>query len=609
MRLPPDMSMLQPTWTHGAMGLCALSFCLSLQASAQKGGAPVQPAAAPTIHATARLVVVDVVVTDGHGDPVKGLKQGDFHLIERKSPQTIKSFEEHTVSQAAAAVPPPKLEPGVFTNAGIATAAGSTVDVLLLDRINTPMADQSFVRGQLLQYLRRAKPGSRIAIFGLTTRLVMLQGFTSDTEMLRRAVERSDPGASPTLAEKVGGKADVVADQLSGVEAQLSVSRQMVQALAEFDATEKNVDQNLGAGYTLHGLNQLARYLAGIPGRKNLMWFSAAFPLTILPHAERGSDPFGGSAAWQAEYRETVDLLTRSRVAVYPIDARGLLPSTTLQASNNGEAYVGRSSRGLVKSERSFSDGMFTSQSTMLEMAEDTGGKAFVNTNGLAQAVEKVVDAGSNYYTLTYTPTDSNTHGEYRSIRVELDGGEYKLAYRRGYYADTSEAAAGPSVGATLKAAELSSAPPATQIPFYARVLPLPAESEGVASGGRAGPRTEVAKERSIRYSVEYSIDPRGLWVETSPDGLRHSHLEFIALVYDGEGKTINSDVKSVRANWNSSQFAAALQRGVRYQQEINVPAKGQYSLRVLVHDILNDRIGALDVPVAEVKIQPSGKD
>ena len=54
-----------------------------------------------------------------------------------------------------------------------------------------------------------------------------------------------------------------------------------------------------------------------------------------------GAILLGGSAAWQAEYRETVDLLTRSRVAVYPIDARGLLPSTTLQASNNGEAYVG----------------------------------------------------------------------------------------------------------------------------------------------------------------------------------------------------------------------------------------------------------------------------
>ena len=424
MRLPRRMCLPRRMWTDGAVILRLVALCL-LPASVwgQAPGGSSQGSATPTIRATARLVVVDVAVTDAHGDPVKGLKQGDFRLSERKSPQTIRSFEEHTGgSVVAAPAAAPKLQPGVFTNAGIA-ATGSTVDVLLLDAINTPMMDQSFVRGQLLQYLQSAKPGSQIAIFGLTTRLVMLlQGFTSDTSALRRAVERNNPQASSTLAEKVGGKGDVVADQLSGVKAQLSVSPEMVQALMDFDMTEKNVDQNLSAGYTLHGLNQLARHLAGIPGRKNLMWFSASFPLSILPHAAIGSNPFAGSATWEAEYRETVDLLARSRVAVYPIDARGLLPSTTLQASNSGDVITGRSSRGLVRAERTFSDGMFESQNTMLEMAEDTGGKAIVNTNGLAQAVEKVVDAGSNYYTLSYTPTDTNAHGEYRRIRVGCGG-------------------------------------------------------------------------------------------------------------------------------------------------------------------------------------------
>src|SRR5271156_254060 len=380
MRLPPGMSMLQPTWTHGVIGLCALSFCLLPQASAQTADAPVRPAAAPTIHTTARLFVVEVVVTDGNGTPVKGLKQSDFHLIERKSPQTIGSFEEHTgVSQAAAPVPPPKLEPGVFTNAGIAPASPA-VNVLLLDLLNTPVQDQTFVRGQLLQYLRNSKPGSRIAIFGLTSRLVMLQGFTTDPEMLRRAVERSNPQASPLLAEKVGGKTDVVADQITGIEIQLAAEvPQMGPALAEFDATEKNVDQNLRAEGTLHALNQLARYLAGIPGRKNLMWFSASFPLSILPRGSADSNPFAGSTSWEAEYRETVNLLAWSRVAVYPIDARGLMPSPMLQASNSGT-----SAPGLAKAGRAFSGDVFESQSTMLEMAEDTGGKAFVNTNGLA---------------------------------------------------------------------------------------------------------------------------------------------------------------------------------------------------------------------------------
>jgi len=598
--------MPQPIWSHGAAGLCLLLlFLLPIAASGQKTSAADQATVTPTIRATARLVVVDVTVTDSHGNPVKALKQSDFHLIERKSPQTIRSFEEHTGVSGVAAPVAPKLQQGVFTNAGIAPAS-STVDVLLLDMINTPMSAQSFVRGQLLQYLRTARPGSRIAIFGLTTRLVMLQGFTSDPEMLRRAVERSNPQASSTLAEKVGGKEDVVADQLSGVKAQLSVSPQMVQALAEFDMTERNVDQSQSAAYTLHGLNQLARYLAGIPGRKNLMWFSAAFPLSILPHGVVGSNPFAGEPSWEAEYRETVNLLTRSRVAVYPIDARGLLPSTTLQPSNSGDAYTQHSPRALVRAERTFSDGMFESQSAMFQMAEDTGGKAFVNTNGLAQAVEKVVDEGSNYYTLSYTPTDANAHGEYRSIRVDVDGAGYKLAYRRGYYVDTDDAAGGRRVGDAVKAAEMSSSPVATQIPFYAQVLPLSAQPESEVTPDDESGRKELAEDRRIRYRVEYSIDPRGLSIQTSADGQRHSHLEFIALVYDGDGKTINYDKESVRAAWNSSQFEEAQRRGVRYQLEISVPAKVECSLRVLVHDLLGDRIGAIDVPAGELKIQPA---
>ena len=55
-----------------------------------------------------------------------------------------------------------------------------------------------------------------------------------------------------------------------------------------------------------------------------------------------------------------------------------------------------------------------------------------------------------------------------------------------------------------------------------------------------------------------------------------------------------------------------ARQRGVRYEMEIGVPATGGGSLRVLVHDISGDRIGALDVPVGELRsqragVQPSG--
>jgi len=568
-------------WMLAAIGLS----CLTASAQTDKSSSP-------TLHATAKLVIVDVTVTDGRGDPVRGLKQSDFRVIEGKTPQTIRNFEEHIgVAVNSPTAEQAKLEPGVFTNA-TTTPGNPEVNVLLLDMLNTPMQDQSFVRGQLLKYLASAKPGTRIAIFGLTTRLLMLQPFTTDTEALRRAIDRSHPNASTTMTEKVGGKEDIAASLAADLSAQLAVSPQMAYALAEFDATEKNLDQSLSAQYTLRALNQLARYLAGVPGRKNLIWFSEAFPIDFqprmsLPGGGTALNPFAGAASWDSEYRETLNLLARSRIAVYPIDARGLVPSPALQASF---------SRG----QGGFSKEIFESHSTMFDLADQTGGKAFVNTNGLAQAVETVVDAASNYYTLSYAPTDANAHGEYRGIRVQLDGGNYKLAYRRGYYADSN--APTPSKPDLVKSAPSFVTPPPTQIPFYARVSPLsPDAAPVVAPGDTPRPRTELEKGHFVRYRVDLSVDPRNIAIATGSDGQRHSHLEFIVLGFDAEGRKVNSDVKSVQATWNTAQFARAQQQGVRYQQEIGVPANGAFTLRVMIHDLQTDAIGGIDIPLAKL--------
>jgi len=575
-------------------GLCSLTICaLPATLAAQTAtGAPPAPAVS-TLHASARLVVVDVVVTDAQGNSVHGLPKSAFHVSESGKPQTIGSFEEHSAIPGAtrtASLPP--LQPGVFTN--VASTGDSALNVLLLDRINTPVQYQVFVRQQLLNYLKTAKPNSRITIFGLNSRLVMLQGFTSDPEILRRAMEQSNSQA-PALTEgkEVGAGADVIADQISGIEAQLSISPQMAQAIGEMDAVDTNINENLSVDATLHAFNQLARYLAGFPGRKNLMWFSASFPLNLMPRPTMGNDPFAGTPPWKAEYLETIALLASSHVAVYPIDARGLMP-----ASLPTSGYTGRA-------QRTFSTNMFESQSSMYEMAEDTGGKAYTNTNGLAEAVQSVVDSGSNYYTLSYTPPPAK-QDEYRKIHVELEGkNDYKLAFRHGYYADSTAPPASTPPRNAIAAASLFTAPPAMQIPFFARVLPLSATAADVVAPGDAShPQRALDNPLSVRYSIEYSAEPR--WVSASPgdDSLRHAHLEFIALAYDAQGKIISTDVKPVRITWTPAQFEAAQQHGLRYQQQLSVAPQHGYSLRLLIHDLLTDRIGSIDVPLNSLQTQ-----
>src|ERR1700730_1259499 len=145
-----------------------------------------------TLRAGTQLVVVDVVVTDKNQKPVHGLKASDFTLTEENVLQVVKHFEEHvalTPADATKFPALPKFPPGVFTNYTPEPVNGA-VNLLLLDALNTPVRDQAYVRQQLIAYLNSTPPGTRIAIFGLTSQLTILQSFTSDPALLKAVAAR-----------------------------------------------------------------------------------------------------------------------------------------------------------------------------------------------------------------------------------------------------------------------------------------------------------------------------------------------------------------------------------------------------------------------------------
>ncbi|HEY6412127.1 MAG TPA: VWA domain-containing protein, partial [Edaphobacter sp.] len=362
------------------------------------------PQPIPTIKAHTQLVIIDVVVTDSHQNPVHNLKATDFRLLENKDPQQIKAFEEHTALSDTKPRPIPPMPPGTFTN-WTPTPPNSSVNILLLDTLNTPLQDQSFVHDQLKQYLKSSKPGARIAIFGLTTHLNLLQGFTSDPELLKTAINQKNPQVSPLLDDPVGGGTGIqsLSDTVSSFGDAPDIA-DILSNLQRFDAEQQSFQFQLRARYTLDALNQLARYLTGIPGRKNLIWFSGSFPINILPDGDL-QDPFAAALGFEDEFRETTNLLTLNQVAVYPVDARGLMVSPAFTAARSGSQY-GRSPSAFGKDDAKFFQQTAAEHATMLQMAQQTGGKAFINTNGLSQAVASAINAGSNYYTIAYSPTN-----------------------------------------------------------------------------------------------------------------------------------------------------------------------------------------------------------
>jgi len=593
----------------------ALCFSLTLAAAQTPATPPAHPPDAQVIHAGTQLVIVDVVVQDSNGHPVHGLKREDLTLTEDKNPQEIRSFEEHAALPPTAHGPEMKLPPGTFTDY-TPVPPGGALNILLLDTLNTPMADQSYVRYQLQQYVKQADPGTRIAIFGLTSRLILLQGFTSDPETLKNAVEHKlIPRASSLLDDPVSGNPD--SDLISDASGLAQTSANVTQ----FEAMTQSFQIQLRQQYTLDAFSVLARYLSSFPGRKNLIWFSGSFPLNILPDPTL-ADPFSVMASAEDEYRDTTNLLTRAQVAVYPIDARGLMGNPAFSASQSGRGMNGPAFAGKIAK---FSQSQAQEHLTMEAMASDTGGHAFYNTNGLAEAVAKAIETGSNYYTVTYTPSNHKWNGAYRTIRISLNGDHasqnYKLAYRQGYWADdpnqprdanksaaVTEASAAATHSASFYAltAMARGAPTPQDILFKVRVLPASTATEDTPAPGNILDPNQPVKGPFRRYDVDYAALAAAITLLQQPDGSHKGSVEFSLRLYDRDGKLLNAMGKTVEINLNPENYAryeeaARKGAGVGAHLEISVPVKQEAYLRIGIHDLPSNRFGVVEIPVATV--------
>jgi len=590
---------------------CALVF-VSLHAAAQ----PAQQQPNTTLHANADLVLVDVTVNDAQQNPVHHLTAADFTVLEDGKPQTVKVFEEHAAGPPAPLPPMPRFQPGMFSNFTGLPKTGA-LNILLFDKLNTPMNAQSEVRDQVLKYLKEAPPGTRMAIFSLTTELKLLQGFTSDPELLRALVlgKKGSQGASPLMNDAMNGDEpgadDPMMDTMTDALGNDPDAATMLANLQQFEAEQQSFQLQLRARYTLDALNQLARYMSNLPGRKNLIWFSGSFPVSILPDPDLQS-PFNVVASAEDEFRDTVELLSRSQVAVYPIDARGLMTEPMTNVTNSGRAYATNPS-AYGKNVAKFFQQTSDEHGTMDQMALATGGKAFVNTNDLKAAIEKAVDAGSNYYTLAYTPANRNWNGAFRKIEVKVDRPNLALAYRRGYYAEdpvgpahrveTQNAVANATDYSAIRAAMLRGGPDPTEIIFVADVRPSSAGTEpAVAQGNQAGKKISGPFRR---YAVTFLANPREVTWTPTPDGVHHCTLEFLTFVYDADGKLVNMQTNGINASIGADKFSSLFKQNLDYRQQISVPVKGEYYLRLGMRDAGTDRVGALELPVSAVAKLP----
>jgi hypothetical protein len=403
---------------------------------------------------------------------------------------------------------------------------------------------------------------------------------------------------------------------------------QAADGLRQLEAEQASLKTHMRAQFTMDAFSSLAHYLSNFPGRKNLIWFSGSFPLQVEPDPSN-PEPFHTMQDSNQEFRLATDLLAAAHTAVYPVDARGLMTAPVFDASQSGKPVrQAQAMRGesdpYATGELKFAQSQADEHITMDKMADSTGGHAFYNTNDLSEAVSSAIDAGSNYYTLTYTPTDHRWNTAFRNIHVEITGSAAKgakLTYRRGYYADdprrqptqgtpaaeaamevpTDSAQTNSAAAAYSRAAISQGSPTPQDIIFKVQVRPVTdKDDDELAPDNQADPHGRM-KAPYRTFAVDFVAFPNNFSMLSQSGGRHTGAIEFGIFVYDNEGNLLNVSDKQVSLNLPPDTYKEFKSNPVRLQLQVSAPAKQQSFMRVIIHDIPSNHYGAVEIPTAEV--------
>jgi VWFA-related protein len=584
--------------------ICSLNPGVASSAAAQAPATTTSPTVSSRqdqpeaiLRTNAFSVLVDVVVTDQNA-AVHGIDSKRFHVYENGREQSVTYFEEHRPNLSASPQKRRTMPPHYYNNLP-ANPPSSAVNVLLLDGLNTPLGDQAYVRKQMMEYVKTIAPGTTLAIFTLASRLRMVQGFTSNIDDLVKALDsaRTLPQQSVALDSGAGNAFDSAIGNL----VMMGAPALTIASIQGFESDVVAMQTDRRVQITLEAIQQLARYLSAVPGRKNLIWFSASFPIALGP--DPGNESLKNSRNYADQVRATSDLLSAARVAVYPVDAKGMMSLPGFDVSDNGLSSTagGDGTPSFARSNAQAMTGNTYSHFSMEQIAGDTGGKAFFNTNGFKAAIASAITNGESYYTIGYVPESKEFNGDFRKIKVKLDSSKYDLEYRSGYYADPPGKGAprGLALPSLMATATQHGAPLSTQVLFQTRVLPTtdPEFKDASLPAGPAGDLAPSLKGTAHRYVVDVAVDPRTLVFDFTTTEARTASIEFTLVVYDADGKRVNYIDRAAQLAVNPEQYAQIMKSGLPVRMEIDAPA-GEGTLRIAVHDRLGARVGSLEIPL-----------
>jgi len=518
-----------------------------------------------TFKAQTELVLVNVTVRDKQGNPVRDLKPEDFTVLEDNKPQKVATFDiENTenapqvpLQQANLLSAPAKKTRASASDAPTASAQESAIKdrrlIILFFDLSSMQPDEIERSSNAAQdYLnKQMQPADLVSIVSLGNTITVNQDFTADRDKLKAVLQSFNAGAGAGFELGSTGTTEGTADTAQSF---------------TVDDTEYNI---FNTDRRLQALRAVAEQVANVPQKKSLIYFSSGMQRTGIEN--------------QSQLRAAINSAVLANLSIYTMDIRGLqaLPpgGEAQSASLRGtSAYSGRSQMNAL-------DSNFQTQETLVTLAADTGGKAFLDSNDFGRVFKGVQDDTSMYYLLGYHSTNTAKDGKYRRITVKVNRPDVKVDFRRGYYAEADFRHSDKDNRERQLQEELTSELPSTDLPVY-----LATGYFRVADNKYYVPLSLIVPGSEIPFSRNRDQDK--------------ATLDILGLVTDEKKVPVGEIRETVKLAVNASTDVQ--RKNVQYDTGLML-APGKYHLKVVVRENEAGRMGSFetDFTVPDLKSTP----
>ena len=527
-----------------AMTLLAIA---GARATPQERSTSTQP---PTFRGQTTVVVQNVIARDSQGRVVEGLTAGDFTVLENGQPQEIAFVSFQSLSPVPGG---PILQQRIEPALPLDPAARAAVS-----RIHIPARDDTTYddRRLLVMYfdLSRMAQGDRARAFRdaaafVQTRMtasdvIAVMGVRDGVLRVRQDFTADRPRLLEVLTAMMNGD-DFDGDGTPDLD---SIGSDFGQNDGEFNAF--HTDRRFAA------LQSAISMLQPMPQQKALLYFASGLTAASVDNA--------------AQYLAVVNSAVRANVSINPIDVRGLVALSPIGGASRPSpdgmsVFTGEAAENSMR-------GFLASQDTLYSLAKDTGGKAMVDSNDLADGIAQAAATLPGYYMVGYYSVNTAVDGAFRRVQVRLTGNRRAdLAQRPGYYADK----AWPRLTEAEREQRLSEAfrleNPVTDIPLSVEV--------------------DYFKLNGSEYYVPVTAKlPGGELTLLRNRGAATTEIDFYTEVKD-DHRVTHSNVRDRLPLRLVEPSARLPQQPIHYQTGFTL-LPGNYVLKLLARDLVTGRIG-----------------